>query len=384
MLAQRKLAKMPQERRTRKTTTGLRHAPQSGPIVLIDQGPLRESAAADCTRAMACLERARIGWHRFERKDKPAFIRWRAREFGALLSRGREVEVQIRDSQALVHEVEMEMRRGFQDAHTAYQRVMSRRSNPQAAPEEGAEVPREGETVSRKLSEFEKEALFQEWVQKSLGTNPDKMDDDAYSTTFEAFKAHMFRSPMEAQGPRNNSQPSRKSRMPQQLEEKGEEEEDRKVDARVKELYRILVRRLHPDLRADASAAVSALWHEVQEAYAASDVARMEILLALSDIESSQMGNQTSLSQMRVVLTELERALRALEKSLLEAEGEDAWNFAQAGPNQELQVRVERQLKWDLAARTKHLDILTETIAAWARGPIANRKVILGRRQFAR
>ncbi len=67
---------------------------------------------------MARLERARIGWHRFERKDKPAFIRWRAREFGALLSRAREVEVQIRDSQALVHEVEMEMRRGFQDAHT--------------------------------------------------------------------------------------------------------------------------------------------------------------------------------------------------------------------------------------------------------------------------
>ena len=40
----------------------------------------------------------------------------------------------------------------------------------------------------RRLSEFEQEALFQEWVQKSLGTNPDKMDDDAYSTSFETFK----------------------------------------------------------------------------------------------------------------------------------------------------------------------------------------------------
>ncbi len=66
------------------------------------------------------------------------------------------------------------------------------------------------------------------------------------------------------------------------------------TDARVKELYRALVRRLHPDLRADGNAAVSALWHEVQEAYAASDVARMELLLALSDLESSQVGEQTS------------------------------------------------------------------------------------------
>ncbi len=69
------------------------------------------------------------------------------------------------------------------------------------------------------------------------------------------------------------------------------------MDVRVKELYRRLVRRLHPDLRADGSAAVSALWHEVQEAYAASDVARMEILLALSDIEANRMADQT-LAQM--------------------------------------------------------------------------------------
>jgi hypothetical protein len=328
---------------------------------------------------MARLERARSGWHRFERKDKPAFTRWRAREFGALLSNAREVEVQIRDGQALVHEVEMEMRRGFQDAHSAYQRVMFRRSNPSAVPEEQAEIPRNGEKASQKLSDFEKEALFQEWVQRSLGTNPDKMDDEAYSTTFEAFKSHMFRSPLEEVRPENTSRRAPRERMKQKSAGEEEVEEERKVDARVKELYRILVRRLHPDLRADANAAVSALWHEVQEAYAASDVPRMEILLALSDIEANHVSNQTSVAQMRAVVAELERALRALEKSLLEAEGEDAWNFAQAGPSADLRLRVERQLKSDLAARTMHLDVLTRTIAEWERGPMANRKVRLAR-----
>ncbi len=79
---------------------------------------------------MARLDRARAGWHHFERKDKPAFARWRAREFGVLLSTAREVETRIRDAQTLVHEVEMEMRRIFQDAHSAYQRVMFRRAHP--------------------------------------------------------------------------------------------------------------------------------------------------------------------------------------------------------------------------------------------------------------
>src|SRR5690349_22228097 len=86
------------------------------PLIVIDQEPLRARAAEDCAEAIARLNRARAGWQHFERKDKPAFIRWRAREFGALLSRAREVEVQIRDLQTLVHEVEMEMRRGFHDA----------------------------------------------------------------------------------------------------------------------------------------------------------------------------------------------------------------------------------------------------------------------------
>jgi hypothetical protein len=211
--------------------------------------------------------------------------------------------------------------------------------------------------------------------------NPDKMDDEAYSTTFEAFKSHMFRSPLEEVRPENASRRAPRERMNQRPEgdEEEKEEEERKVDARVKELYRILVRRLHPDLRADANAAASALWHEVQEAYAASDVPRMEILLALSDIETNRVSNQTSVAQMRMVLVELERALRALKKSLLEAEGEDAWNFAQAGPSADLRLRVERELKSDLAARTRHLDVLTKTIAEWARGPMANRQVRLAR-----
>ena len=345
--------------------------------MLIDQKPLRERLAGECSEAMASLERVRAGWHHFERKDKPAFARWRAREFGVLLSTAREVETQIRDCQALVYEVEMEMRRGFQDAHSAYLRVMFRRANPSAVPiEDETGGSRERRGSARRLSDFEKEALFQEWVKGSLGTSPDKMDDEAYATTFEAFKSHMFRSPAEERPPNIPRAGKRPPVSPREgaVPEGMTEDEATPVDARVKELYRRLVRRLHPDRRADGSAAVSPLWHEVQEAYMASDVARMEILLALSDIEENRAAER-SLSQIHQVLLELERSRRALEKSLLEAEGEEAWDFARIGPNVDLRVRVERQLKADLAGRTRRLDLLTRTIAEWARGPVANRLV---------
>ena len=352
----------------------------AGEVILVDQTPLRRTLAAECTDVMQRLEKARIGWHKFEREDRPAFIRWRAREFGALLSEAREVEDRIRDAQALVYEVEMEMRRRFQDPYTAYQRVMFRRANPGAA--ESHEPPqrrRDGQGATRKLSDFEKEALFQEWVQKFLGTSPDKLDDHVYSSTFETFKAHMFVSGRDE--PRSENEKKR-PRAPEPMAAESpvgvadENGADSEGDARVKQLYRTLVRRLHPDLRADGTAQVSALWHEVQEAYAANDIAHMEILLALCDIQANELAEGTSLGQMHSVLGELQRSLRALNKMLREAEGEDAWDFARVGPNDGLRLRVERQLKTDLATRTSRLDVFTRTIAEWQRPSIAVRRMM--------
>jgi hypothetical protein len=331
-------------------------------IVLIDQAPLRVNAAAACADMMVRLEQARRRWHQFERQDKPAFVRWRAREFGALLSTARDVEEKIRDAQNLIHEVEMEMRRRIQDWHSAYRRVLFRRENPGVA-----DVPEIREPDSTpQLSEFEQEALFEEWVQKFLGTNPIKMDDDAYSSSFEVFKAHMFVMPTSATG-RSDPRPAdvRRSAVD---EESACATEPVVIDLRVKEIYRRLVRRLHPDLRADGDASVSSLWHEVQEAYAAGDVARMELLLALTEL-SDTPGAGTTLSQMRSVLSELTRSVRALELSLVEAGREDSWNFARIGPSEDLRLRVERQLKHDLALRQERLELLTKTIAGWAERP---------------
>src|SRR6202008_493914 len=72
-------------------------------IVWIEQAPLRARAPSECTDMMARLEQARLCWHQFERQDKPAFVRWRAREIGAVLSTAREVEDKIRDAQNLIH-----------------------------------------------------------------------------------------------------------------------------------------------------------------------------------------------------------------------------------------------------------------------------------------
>ncbi len=157
-------------------------------LIWIDAAPLRGALTAECQAQMARLEEVRQRWHHYERKDRPAFIRWRAREFGALLSRAREVEDQIAETRDIIREVEEELRRRFQTPQDAYARVLFRRANPGVTEPE----PQVRGGLKRVLTEFEQETLFREWVQRFLGTNPDKMDDAAYDASFEVFKTHMF------------------------------------------------------------------------------------------------------------------------------------------------------------------------------------------------
>ena len=60
---------------------------------------------------------------------------------------------------------------------------------------------------------------------------------------------------------------------------------ERETNARVKDLYRQLVRRLHPDHVADLSPKQIEWWHQAQAAYNEGNVEKLEMLLVLTDIE---------------------------------------------------------------------------------------------------
>src|SRR5258708_6972089 len=249
--------------RKRKSKPGFATARSSGvkqskhrQIVPLDQGPLRRKAVSECGREMARLEKLRAEWKRFEHEDKPAFERWMAATFGPLLSELREQESLLREKQALVHEVEDEMFfAGARSYRAAYAAVMRRRTSPPSAagsdpgepPPSGEEDDYFGNPFADGMPEFEQHLLFEDFLRAVLGMNPDRMSEKSYEAMFEDFKAKIL-----GQGgrePRRRERPAEPAK-PEQ--------------ARIKEIYRVLVRRLHPDTRADKDADISALWHEVQ------------------------------------------------------------------------------------------------------------------------
>ncbi len=322
------------------TTTARVEESSGRAIVLVDQEPLRNALRRRCQSALAVLAKRRQQLGVFEREDKPAFTRWLAREFGSQLTAARELEAQIRTKQTLLQEVENEMRRVGCDAPTAYRRLRFWRDEPAPAHTQSPPPPDD----YAQLSPEEKEAIFKNWLLEYFGINPEQMEATAYKTTFGNFRVHLFGDAASDETIFVFSAPEPPSR-------------------KMKETYRVLVRRLHPDRRGEGDARASALWHEVQKAYAARDLERMETLLAFTEIEAGELGARTSLFQMGAVRRELQQTWRALRQSLRAAAANEAWNFAARSAPETIRARVQQNLEQELERQRRTLEYLGRTIA---------------------
>ncbi len=332
-------------------------------LVLLDQRPLRCKAASECSRAMARLEKAKAQWKRFQQEDQAAFKRWVAATFGALLSRVREIEAAVQAREALIQDVEMEMVfGGARSPRAAYGKVQHQRNNPQPEPDPQAAPPPRSRQDEEEFTgdpfgdipEFEQEMLFEEFLRAVMGLNPDRMSEKNYQKMFADFKANVFGHERREQQPAPQSPPSAPSRL--------------------KELYRLLVRRLHPDTRAGSDAGVSAIWHEVQEAYGDGNIERLEMLLAMTDLQANAAGEHTSLSQMQAVLAELRRSFNALQRNLRDAKKDLAWNFCDLQDRSILAERVRSELESRFRGHERILSQLDARIAQWAAPPKARKK----------
>jgi len=99
------------------------------------------------------------------------------------------------------------------------------------------------------------------------------------------------------------------------------------TEARIKEIYRQLARRLHPDLNPGASSKTLELWHQVQQAYETHDLEHLETLFALSQMFDNSWNKIEGISTLRSLFKELMASLRQLDKKIRKARKEPAWRF---------------------------------------------------------
>lgn len=169
--------------------------------------------------------------------------------FGALLTELCGLNQQMAADEQLIIQVENEAMFGrCSDAH-AYQRVMERLENPEPPPPTGGNE-RDGE-------------------QNSQGTRPESGNFDGEENPVADFFKKLFEEfgrnerQQDKSGP--GAWPPAKSAGPAH------------ASARLKELYRAVVRRLHPDTQREMTAQKTEWWHQAQAAYEAGDAEQLEV-----------------------------------------------------------------------------------------------------------
>ncbi len=156
---------------------------------------------------------------------------------------------------------------------------------------------------------------------------------------------------------------------------RAQQQSSQSTQARLKDIYRQLVRILHPDSNTKRTARQIELWHEVQRAYQEKDLARLEHLLSVSDSVNGEISAKTSCWSLLQMISRNKSILRDLRGELREAKEMPAWRFTAIKDRATVHWKVKRELTGMISSVRQELGRLEDLIAKWRKAADRFRKV---------
>jgi hypothetical protein len=308
-------------------------------LVRVDGAGIRKKIKKDYEKALRNLENSRQQLDRFYKTDMPQFTRWLNTRFGALLTELRELSQKIAAAEEIVFQVETEAMFAGGSQASAYLRVLELRENPQAPTSQQTG----GGEPNGTRDPFE------------TGQESESAEEEEHS--FDEFLNEFFDEIRSGGRPQNN--PRRRA---------GQHPESAapvQAPTRLKELYRSIVRRLHPDIQGEMTPQKTEWWHQAQTAYETGDVEQLEVILTLCEIGDSGTTAHTSASMLQTVTARLKNSLRQIKRQLSALRRDPAWNFSRRADHDSLAVQTRRSLMADLETMRCQSQTIQEMITRW-------------------
>jgi hypothetical protein len=192
-------------------------------LITLNQTIIRKKALGECQKTLKKIDKVKQEIDQFEKKDKPAYDRWIQENFGELIQKIKSWSLEIQEKRALIDEVQEEAFIQNITFIEAFQIVKYRREHPEEFIKE--ENKKSGEENFWENTVEDEEDIFREDLNDFFKRFNEKYNMN--SEEFESFKKGL-------NGEANSKKP-----------------QDR--DARLKERYRLIVQRLHPDKNKNAS-----------------------------------------------------------------------------------------------------------------------------------
>ncbi len=278
--------------------------------------------------------------NRHEQEDRPAFERWYQDRFGQLVSTLRREEALVHEYGELIEAVQFEYHYRGGSYRAAYRRVMDRRESGE--PEE--ETRSEGDAAED--GQADEAEAFKSFFRDVFGCDNEEAED-------------LFREFTGQKGQEREQASARKPGVD------AESEEEESLLTRIKDRFRLLARKLHPDVQGETCDRKKELWHEAQEAYREGNLERLDTLLAVCEVEEDRVTEATGLSLLEKVRGKFRASLRALNTKLREAKKDPAWKFSRSETNGRFEARIRRDIEYRLEHTRDEREEMEALIGEW-------------------
>lgn len=340
-------------------------------LLVIDEAPIRKAALKAYQRAERQVARAGAKIEVYESSDLPAFCRWEAQLFGPLMSEIRDLSLVLQERAHLLAIIDEEVMFTRCSRLAAYQRVMEARTNPSPPLADRSDSnpksnqPPDDETpkvfghrhlppdfdidVYDKLSRREQKEIYEYYEDAAL------MFEMTHGIPAPRFEDLIEEERERRRTTSGNSPPPIEEEIPRIHFDAAPPVAGREW-ARIKELYRTLVRRLHPDMGGAQSTRERELWQQVQDAYHARDLDWLESIHGRTEA-LHQGGASLSIQMLRRLTEDLLRAMTGLRAQVTKLRRHPGWRFHEkTNALARFEERRRRRLERDLAAKRKKLE----------------------------
>jgi hypothetical protein len=309
-------------------------------LIRLDTARIRKKALATHRKAERDLALLKDQLKRYHEKDIPGFRSWLHRTFGALLTRQRELQQALAGKQAFVAELRDIALRFKLDDIGAYRKWLWRRDHPAEAEAEDRrreEEQRQAREEAAKRAEARAKRKAPDPFDDDFDSD---LDDDVWNELNNLFES-MF-----GKG------------LPRRAQPKPAPE-----DKSLKELYRTIVRRLHPDHHGQMSEARKALWHEAQAAYRRHDANALHGILARCDGRAGGLGAHSPVSLIQRLTLQLKQACKTTRRDITRLRRDLAWDYERRINDPRYVRRIRDDLVMCVRDMERTLDELAEMLA---------------------
>jgi hypothetical protein len=268
-----------------------------------------------------------------ETKSAPEYEKWFHSTFGKELTEIRELSQKIAQQKELIDSVYSESYLSGCSKRQAYNTIMQTEARFEEIRQKHQAKARAQESTqkqnpdpdslhqAKQKEESLQEELLRAAFEMMFGTKQKwQSKEHTYEEAFENFKKKVDQ---DHQSQEDDSFEEEKNDFPEDIAHSTA----RPLRPRLKEVYRYLVRKLHPDINPDTTPRKTELWHQVQKAYESQDLERLETLTALSEMLDKTWEKVESISTVKGLFKDLLSALKQLERRIRRERKSAAWKF---------------------------------------------------------